>query len=279
MIVTMTTNNPRSHVQDAGEPLSLGQQGRGVAPAPPISLVTWDEKTNPFAVLLDEHLRRRSTNDGTADPQGELSCLRALAEAFSESVMAGTSSPGPKEQAGLSEARRHWQRRVMRLSARAARVAVAPLAGEQAGWEHLVNAYPWQRTPRQPVTLWESPCFARPFSAVGPAVSMIFAAPDLLRTEDPVLATQFIHELGHIEDGQILGWQSFQSRDARAVESPAVSAELRFLQSLLKQSGVAVAWQDSPLRLAWNVSYGRTPWTSAEEAMTYLHVIENLDPL
>lgn len=143
-------------------------------------------------------------------------------------------------------------------------------------WQELANSFPWQR-PLQPVKVFLNAKFTRMFSAVGPDLSL-FLTEQNLHGSSLIAAAQLVHEFGHLDHGNSVGWQKFQDCSRLEVESYAIQAELAFLRQ--RCSALGLAWESSWIRRQWNDSYALlAPELSPQEAAEYLAIIEQVDPV
>jgi hypothetical protein len=143
-------------------------------------------------------------------------------------------------------------------------------------WQELANTFPWQH-PLQRVTVFLNAKFTRIFSAVGPELNL-FLTEQNLHGSSLIAAAQLVHEFGHLDHGNSIGWQKFQNCSRLEVESLAIEAELAFLRRRCLALGLE--WESSWIRREWNDSYALlAPELSPQEAADYLRIIEQADPV
>jgi hypothetical protein len=251
------------------------------------SVRTWDGVTNPFDLgAIRSDLQLQQTMPLERSPSA-LACLEYFFNEFNALIGSPkeTASPLDEQRSATAQATAQlWSRRILKVfEAGTGLQDKSPLQSASFlsttwNWPDLVDSYPWQSEP-PPIDILVHPIFKRPFTAIGP-ITKLFVTAEAVFGLDALGAARFVHELAHIDDGSQLGWATFQTRNAVAIETPAIQAELIFLKGLLDSSGGSTQdWKTSPLRRSWNQEYAHTQWRDAAEARLYLDVVEQLDPL
>jgi hypothetical protein len=258
-------------------------------------VTSWDGVTNPFPSEP-----QAGWDWGSKDWEAARHCIQHFSQQFQSAFLKPnepsaktdphTPVPQPPLPACPSLPSLNWSQRLQRLQRLAQPAALPhnsdtnwPTLGQNEEaepqhwtWQDLANTFPWQR-PLQPVRVFLNANFTRMFSAVGPHLFLFLTEQDL-RGSSLIAAAQLVHEFGHLDHGNSIGWQKFQDCSRLEVERHAIQAELAFLRQ--RCSALGLVWESSWIRREWNDSYALlAPELSPQEAADYLRIIEQADPV
>jgi hypothetical protein len=245
--------------------------------------ISWDGLSNPFP-----NEPQPGWDLGGNDLAAAKRCIEHFSQQFQSAFLVPDAAADNREPSTKPEL--DWNRRLQRLRQlpslpREAHVnesnwpKLRQIQASQPShwtWQQLANTFPWQ-CPLRPVKVFLNKQFTRIFSAVGPDLCL-FLTKENLSGDNPIHAAQLVHEFGHLDHGNSVGWQKFQNCSRLEVESYAIQAELKFLRQLCTDLGMA--WESSWMRQQWNNSYAQmAPEISPQEAADYLSILEQTDPV